>query len=282
MIRCFSMSESLEKATPLELDMLILQKKISQGDFDNISVFSEDILNRSRSTSERDHFIEARVRMERALLGLVDPSLVGNELRWCVDRLNAICSGSPLHGLALLNLANWHRNVGESIMSLVVHADISKEYGHPEDIIGLSRLEAARIYVTLNDLDPAMRHFWAARKYFTNSNMASESLVCYLEWLDLALEEVSETAPNMENRVENAAPRESAGATWVPSNPNDITEIVEELIPILTEDLSGESRNDIGLIIDSSNMLGVGKWKRILIERKSEIQDLKVLEALQS
>ena len=276
------MSESLEKATPLELDMLILQKKISQGDFDNISVFSEDILNRSRSTSERDHLIEARVRMERALLGLVDPSLVGNELRWCVDRLNAICPGSPLHGLALLNLANWHRNVGESIMSLVVHADISKEYGHPEDIIGLSRLEAARIYVTLNDLDPAMRHFWAARKYFTNSNMASESLVCSLEWLDLALEEVSETAPNMENRVENAAPRESAGATWVPSNPNDITEIVEELIPILTEDLSGESRNDIGLIIDSSNMLGVGKWKRILIERKSEIQDLKVLEALQS
>jgi hypothetical protein len=220
--------------------------------------------------------------MERALLGIVEPSLVGNELRWCVDRLNAICSGSPLHGLALLNLANWHRNVGESIMSLVVHADISKEYGHPEDIIGLSRLEAARIYVTLNDLDPAMRHFWAARKYFTNSNMASESLVCSLEWLDLALEEVSETAPDMENRMENAAPRESAGATWVPSNPNDITEIVEELIPILTEDLSGETRNDIGLIIDSSNMLGVAKWKRILIERKSEIQDLKVLEALQS
>ena len=276
------MSESLDKATPLELDMLILQKKISQGDFENIELFSEDILNRSRTTAERDHLIEARVRMERALLGIVDPSLVGNELRWCVDRLNAICPGSPLHGLALLNLANWHRNVGESIMSLVVHADISKAYGHPEDIIGLSRLEAARIYVTLNDLDSAMRHFWSARKYFTNCNMGSESLVCSLEWLDLALEEVSETAPNMENRVENAAPRESAGATWVPSNPNDITEIVEELIPILTEDLSGESRNDIGLIIDSSNMLGVGKWKRILIERKSEIQDLKVLEALQS
>ncbi len=63
------MSESLEKATPLELDMLILQKKISQGDFENISAFSEEILNRSRTTAERDHLIEARVRMERALLG---------------------------------------------------------------------------------------------------------------------------------------------------------------------------------------------------------------------
>ena len=276
------MSESLDKATPLELDMLILQKKISQGDLENIGIFSEEILNRSRTTSERDHLIEARVRMERALLGITDTSLVGNELRWCVDRLNAICPGSPLHGLALLNLANWHRNVGESIMSLVVHADISKEYGHPEDIIGLSRLEAARIYVTLNDLDPAMRHLWSARKYFTNTNMTSESLVCSLEWLDLALEEVSENAPDMENRLENAAPRESAGSTWIPSNPNDVIEIVEELIPILTKNLSGENRNDIGLIIDSSNILKVDSWKKILLERKSEIQDLKVLEALQS
>ena len=276
------MGESLDKATPLELDMLILQKKISQGDLENIGIFSEEILNRSRTTSERDHLIEARVRMERALLGITDTSLVGNELRWCVDRLNAICPGSPLHGLALLNLANWHRNVGESIMSLVVHADISKEYGHPEDIIGLSRLEAARIYVTLKDLDPAMRHLWSARKYFTNTNMTSESLVCSLEWLDLALEEVSETAPEMENRLENAAPRESAGSTWIPSNPNDVIEIVEELIPILTKNLSGENRNDIGLIIDSSNILKVDSWKKILLERKSEIQDLKVLEALQS
>ena len=276
------MSESLDKATSLELDMLILQKKISQGDLENIGIFSEEILNRSRTTSERDHLIEARVRMERALLGITDTSLVGNELRWCVDRLNAICPGSPLHGLALLNLANWHRNVGESIMSLVVHADISKEYGHPEDIIGLSRLEAARIYVTLNDLDPAMRHLWSARKYFTNTNMTSESLVCSLEWLDLALEEVSENAPDMENRLENAAPRESAGSTWIPSNPNDVIEIVEELIPILTKNLSGENRNDIGLIIDSSNILEVDSWKKILLERKSEIQDLKVLEALQS
>ena len=276
------MSKSLDKAAPLELDMLILQKKISQGDLENIGIFSEEILNRSRSTSERDHLIEARVRMERALLGITDANLVGNELRWCVDRLNAICPGSPLHGLALLNLANWHRNVGESIMSLVVHADISKEYGHPEDIIGLSRLEAARIYVTLNDLDPAMRHLWSARKYFTNTNMNSESLVCSLEWLDLALEEVSENAPNMENRLKNAAPRESAGSTWIPSNPNDVIEIVEELIPILSKNLSGENRNDIGLIIDSSNILKVDSWKKILLERKSEIQDLKVLEALQS
>jgi len=275
------MVNSIEDTTPLQLDMLILQKKISQGDLDDLGDFSEKILNRSRSTDERDHLVEARVRMDRALLGIVEIGLIGSELRWCVDRLNAICSGSPLHGLALLNLANWHRNVGESMMSLIVHADISKETGHPEDIIGLSRLEAARIYVTLNDLDPAMRHLWSSRKYFTNNDMPSESLVASLEWLDLALEEVSETAPSMESRLENAAPRGMDGATWIPSNPQDVKLIVEELLPVLTRDLSGIQRNDIGLIIDSSNILGFNEWKNILLERIEEIQDPKVLDALQ-
>ena len=74
--------------------MLILQKKISQGDLESIDVFSEKILDRSRSSTERDHLIEARVRMERALLGMIDQNSVGTELRWCVDRLNALCPGS--------------------------------------------------------------------------------------------------------------------------------------------------------------------------------------------
>lgn len=276
------MVNSIEDTTPLQLDTLILQKKISQGDLDGIDLFSEQILNRSRSTSERDHLVEARVRMDRALLGMIEVELIGAELRWCVDRLHAISPGSPLHGLALLNLANWHRNAGESMMSLIVHADISREGGHPEDIIGLSRLEAARIYVTLNDLDPAMRHLWSSRQYFTNNGMPSESLVASLEWLDLALEEVSESAPSMESRLENAAPRGMSGATWIPSNPQDVKTIVEELLPVLTRDLSGIQRNDIGLIIDSSNILGFNEWKNVLLERIEEIQDPRVLEVLQS
>ena len=276
------MVNSIEDTTPLQLDTLILQKKISQGDLEGTDLFSEQILNRSRSTSERDHLVEARVRMDRALLGMIEVELIGAELRWCVDRLHAICPGSPLHGLALLNLANWHRNAGESMMSLIVHADISREGGHPEDIIGLSRLEAARIYVTLNDLDPAMRHLWSSRQYFTNNGMPSESLVASLEWLDLALEEVSESAPSMESRLENAAPRGMSGATWIPSNPQDVKTIVEELLPVLTRDLSGIQRNDIGLIIDSSNILGFNEWKNILLERIEEIQDPRVLDVLQS
>ena len=97
------MVESIGDVTPLQLDMLLLQKRISQGELENIADFSEDLLNRSRSTGERDHLVEARIRMDRALMGITDSELVGAELKWCVDRLNALCSGSALHGLALLN-----------------------------------------------------------------------------------------------------------------------------------------------------------------------------------
>ena len=126
------MVDSIGDATPLQIDMLILQKRISQGNLENIAEFSEGLLNRSRSTGERDHHVEARVRMDRALLGIIDTNLVGAELKWCVDRINALCPGTALHGLALLNLANWHRNSGESIMSLIVHADIRKIWVIPK------------------------------------------------------------------------------------------------------------------------------------------------------
>ena len=55
------MVDSLEDTTTLQIDMMILQKKISQGDIENISEFSENLLNRSRSIDERDHLIEARI-----------------------------------------------------------------------------------------------------------------------------------------------------------------------------------------------------------------------------
>ena len=70
------MVDSIGDATPLQIDMLILQKRISQGNLENIAEFSEGLLNRSRSTGERDHHVEARVRMDRALLGIIDTNLV--------------------------------------------------------------------------------------------------------------------------------------------------------------------------------------------------------------
>ena len=266
----------------LQNDFLEFRQTILSGDVATAIIDSASILERSRSKGERDPAIEAMIRMERALHVPNEPSLVGAELRWCADRMNALSPGSASHGICLLNLAAWHRNRGETMMSLATHSGISLSTGHPIEIVGLSRLEVARILVGLNDLDPAMRHYWSAREYLTKSGMSPEALSASLEWLDLALEEVDSKSPRMSVRVTEATPRGKPGNTWVPANPEDIREIVESLMPVLLVDVSGDERKDIGLILDAAELLAEDSWLEIISERVSEIQDSSVVAALQS
>ena len=93
-------------------------------------------------------------------------------VRWCVDRLASVAPGSPLHGVSLLNLAAWHLNEGEQMMSLVTLSDISSDERHPSEIIGLSRLESGRILASIGDFEPAMRHLWIAMRRLSSSRNA--------------------------------------------------------------------------------------------------------------
>ena len=266
----------------LQDDFLEFRQTILRGDVTTAINDSVSILERSRTKRERDPAIEAMIRMERALHVPNEPSLVGAELRWCADRMNALSSGSASHGVCLLNLAAWHRNRGETMMSLATHSGISLSKGHPIEIIGLSRLEVARMLVGLDDLDPAMRHLWSAREYLTKSGMSPEALSASLEWLDLALDEIVSDSPRMSVRVTEATPRSKPGNTWIPANPEDIREVVESLMPILLADVSGDERNDLGLILDAAEALGEDSWLEKISERVSEIQDSSVVAALQS
>jgi hypothetical protein len=121
-----------------------------------------------------------------------------------------------------------------------------------------------------------------ARTIFSKTSMIPEFLVSSLEWLDMALDNVDNDAPNMDFHVKNAKPREKPGVSTIASNPTDIELVVEDLIQITFQDLSGSERNDIGLILDASEILGINKWREILIDRLPEIQDRKLLAALQS
>jgi len=266
----------------LQEDFQVYRQTILKGDAAAAIIQSASILERSRSKDERDPVIEAMIRMERALHGANEPSLVGAELRWCADRMNAMAPGSANHGICLLNLAAWHRNRGETMMSLATHSDISSSSGHPIQVLGLSRLEAARMLVSMDDFDPAMRHLWTARECLTQSEMFPEALSASLEWLDIALEGVDSESPRMATRVTEAAPRSGPGTTWVPANPEDIREVVESLIPMLLDDVSGDERRDIGLILDAAEVLREDLWLQLISERITEIQDPKVIEALQS
>ena len=270
------------KTSPLMTEYQKLMMQVRQGETAAFAVKSNDILLRSRSGQEKNPEIEALTRMERALFGIGDDERIGTELKWCMDRLNAISPGSKNHGISILNMAAWHRNKGETMMSLATHSNISTLSGHPTQVLGLSRLEVGRMLASLDDLSTAMRHLWAARGYLSDSGMIPEALAASLEWLDIALDEVNHVAPRMEYRVENAKPRDEPGTTWIPANSKDVREVVEMLLPVLLADVSGTDRADLGLVIDASEMLEEEGWFASIEEKIGDIQDPRLLELLQS
>ncbi len=275
-------SESDQDPEGIGADIGIFKALLAEGKQESAIDLSLEILSKSRSAEGRNHEIEAWIRMERALLGAIPEDDIGKELRWCVDRLAALSQGSPLHGLALLNLGVWHRNNSERMMALVSLSEISTSSSHPNDIVGLARLESGRILSEMGDNEPAMRHLWVAMKRLSESNLSGEALVCGLEWLDLALNDVESDSPSMDSRIADARPRENPGNSSAPSNPDDIRMVVESLMPALMVDLSGKSRNDLGLILDAGEILGDNDWRDLMVQRTEEIQDPRILEALQS
>jgi|TARA_B100001996_G_C18583693_1_gene563291 hypothetical protein len=274
--------ELLSRLSRLQRDVLGLQRLLVEGDIAKAVIISEDLLFRSRSKEERDLECEVRIRMERALLAVDGIDASGQELRWCSERLKAIAPNTALHGISMLNQANWHSNNGEIMMAMAIHAEITKDSGFPDEIRGLSRLEVGRILTAMDDLDPAMRHLWTARAIFIQAEMEAEAVVVSLEWLDLALEEVTEDAPRMLYRIENAGPRSVPGSSWVPANEQDVRDVVESIFSILTEDVGGTERTDLGIILDAAEILGEQEWKNSLLEMSKDIQDARLLEALQS
>ena len=86
----------------------------------------------------------------------------------------------------------------------------------------------------------------------------------------------------MLTRIENAEPRSVPGSSWIPANKQDVVAVVEYLLPIVTRELGGSERTDLGIILDAGEIIGNNEWKEMLIRKSEEIQDDRLLEALQS
>jgi hypothetical protein len=179
----------------------------------------------SRAKESRDHLLEARIRMEwgvlRSSIGEFDDA--GVDLKWAVERMSAISEGHRWHGIALLNMAEWHRSRGEYGMALAVHADISRHGPHLIEIVAISRRRAAELLIEKDHMYSALRNLWIAHHGFRQTNMEDEAIEAGLHWIDLGLTAVSSEAPQMTAAIEAAAPR-SAGEpkdrVWI--HPSDL------------------------------------------------------------
>lgn len=121
-----------------------------------------------------------------------------------------------------------------------------------------------------------------AMRRLSSSDLPAEAVVCAMEWLDIALDDIDPDSPTMDERITDAKPREKPGMTTTPSNPKDIKESVELILSNALKDVSGENRDDLGLVLDASETVEEPKWREAIEERRSEIQDPRLMEVLQS
>lgn len=215
-----------------EIETHIIQYRNAQlsNDSESAQKSLATALEISRSKQHRDHLLEARIRMEwgilRASLGEFEQA--GIDLKWAVERIAAISEGHRWHGMALLNMATWHLNRGESGMALAMHSEISRHGPHLVEIVALSRRQAAEILIEKNHIFSALRNLWIAHHGFRQSNMEDAAVEAGLHWIDLGLSEVSVDAPEMHQAIEMATPR-SAGEdkprVWI--NPTDLNMMYE-------------------------------------------------------
>ena len=276
------MSKSPNSIKKINELTLIFKNLLSDGKTDEALLISEKILKESQSIEQRNHEIEAWIRMERALLGGINENKIGKELSWFLDRIEAVSPGSTLHGLAILNLSSWHRNKGEHMLSLAPSPDISVDKGHGNDVVGLARLESSRLLIQMEDLESASRHLWISRKYLSETSMSAEYLTSSLEWLNLSLDAINPDSPLMREKIKLAKPQIKSDNQNFGVNPKDIIELIDEIFPTISKNLSGEERDDLGLIIDATELLSEDRWISALKNRKSEIQDPRIVDALQS
>ena len=255
---------------------------ISQSDIESALNSLEKCINAVRSPKSRDAILEARAKMIRGLArtSIGEITEGGADLRWAMDRLGAISSGSDEHGISILNVAAWHRQQSEIVMSLATHSEIARESTHSPEIVAISRQRVASIHAELEDYVGALRHYWTAWKLSVSSGIDAIAEVSCLHILDIGLTEVIESSLRLDEQVENAKPRSKSEKSSASIHPDDLLEALNWITPRSLEDISQNHRPHLSLIIESHNILNIRLPDR-LTDNINLIQDPDVAKLLQ-
>ena len=255
---------------------------ISQSDIESALDSVEKCINIVRSPKTRDAILEARAKMIRGLVrtSIGEVTEGGADLRWAMDRLGAISTGSDEHGISILNVAAWHRQQSEMVMSLATHSEIARELTHSPEIVAISRQRVASIHCELEDYVGALRHYWTSWKLSVECGIDAIAEVSCLHILDLGLTEVTETAIPLDEQIANATPRTKTGKSSAIIHPNDLLQALTWITPRSLEDISQKHRPDLSLIVESHNTLSI-KLPEQLTDNIHLIQDPEVVKLLQ-
>ena len=255
---------------------------ISESQIETALNSIEKCINAVRSPKSRDAILEARAKMIRGLArsSIGEITEGGADLRWSMDRLGAISAGSDEHGIAILNVAAWHRQQSEIVMSLATHSEIARESTHSPEIVAISRQRVASIHAELEDYVGALRHYWTAWKLSVSSGIDAIAEISCLHILDIGLTDVNDSSLRLDEQVNNASPRSKSEKSSASIHPEDLLEALDWITPRSLEDISQNHRPDLSLIIESHKILNM-ELPEILILNKNLIQDPEVAKLLQ-
>ena len=255
---------------------------ISESQIETALNSIEKCINAVRSPKTRDAILEARAKMIRGLArsSIGEITEGGADLRWSMDRLGAISAGSDEHGIAILNVAAWHRQQSEIVMSLATHSEIARESTHSPEIVAISRQRVASIHAELEDYVGALRHYWTAWKLSVSSGIDAIAEISCLHILDIGLTDVNDSSLRLDEQVNNASPRSKSEKSSASIHPEDLLEALDWITPRSLEDISQNHRPDLSLIIESHKILNM-ELPEILILNKNLIQDPEVAKLLQ-
>jgi hypothetical protein len=260
-----------------------IQFRLSQihNELDNAQNHLKDCVESSRRSDERNITLEARARMEWGLLRFTagEEEQAGVDLRWAMERLKAIEEGSIAHGVAILNLAEWHSSRNESIMALAILSDITRDGPHKAQIIATSRLHIAGILFELGDYVSSQRHAWVAFKGCSSNDMADSAHQSALIWMDLSLNQIDVDSPRMSDVVANARPRKLGENQPCRAHPTDLKEVVKWSTSNWTMGYSGDSRPDIAVLLEAEKAVGKSEFAA-KINKSEDVTDKVVLNLL--
>jgi len=278
----FVAKEARLRLTSAECILLDVSQNLVENKLENCLILLDSCLDLVRRPGTRNRLIEAKARMKRGQVRQMmgDPDSI-SDLNWAMERLNAVEPGGDDHGFAILCVAAFHEERNEPMMALAILSEISTTGNFNEIIVALSRRGAARAYSLIGDYSASIRHYWTAWKIFCIEGNDALSQSCALHCLDLMLSSVSDGAARIDNIIAEASPQPRSVEQPHPTNPLDISSLLNWLESAIIVDLSGEIRPDLVLWIEG-NIVVKADFRSDFLVRIDSVQDNTALDLLKN
>ncbi len=277
--------ESVEtKLSPAEKATLGLVRRRMLGD-NHLEQAIDDAILIAKAPETRDLKLEGRLRMERGLSRFEAGDIEGadDDLTWSEVRLKSVAKASRDHDLSLLNKAAFHMATGAPLMALAVYSDISRNSGHANETIAISRLGASRIRASLGHMFDAARHAWNAHAYAIKAHQINMAIEAGTLFIELSLENASPDAELMKEQIKKAKPRSADESEPVLSvNQKDIEDIFLWCHSMLPESYSGEQRPDLRAMVSIAAKIKKLELFSELLENPDGVEDSMLVAIVQA